>query len=223
LSPTLSPVGEKAMTRQRTRDHILDVTERLLATADSVDDVSVRRIAEEAGTTVSAVGYHFGSRDKLIAAAAKRIYDRFNEERLTLLNAAIDAKAPDPPDLGAVIAALIAPSVRWSNDPTSSYAAFVNFGALVQRAKDPSIGGSIAKEIKHLRAFIPPLRQIAPWFSESEIAWRIHCALGVRSNVIRYRARAEALIGDAFDLTDSEEVLDRMIEVIAPMFRRPSQ
>jgi AcrR family transcriptional regulator len=209
------------MARRQTRGEILDAAERLLVAAANIEDVSVRRIAAKAGVNVAAIGYHFGSRDKLLVAAIKRVYDRFNAERLAMLEAAIAARAPRPPELTAVITALIAPSIRWSNDPNSSYAAFVNFGALTQQARDPAVRNTMAREIKHLRAFIAPLRQVAPWFSEAEIAWRIHCALGVRHNVVRYRARAAALIGEAFDLRDSEEVLRRTVEVIIPMFARP--
>lgn len=209
------------MARRQTRSDILAAAERLLVGAANVDDVSVRRIAAAAGVNIAAIGYHFGSRDKLLIAVIKRIYDRFNAERLALLEAAIAARAPKPPELAAIITALIAPSIRWSNDPNSSYAAFVNFGALVQRTRDPAVRNTMAREIKHLRAFIAPLRQVAPWFSEAEIAWRIHCALGVRHNVVRYRARAAALVGEAFDLRDSDEVLRRTVEVIVPMFARP--
>lgn len=210
------------MAKRQTRDDILDAAERVLVAATNIDEVSVRRIAAAAKVNVAAIGYHFGSRETLLIAAVKRVYDRFNAERLALLEAAIDASAPAPPGLAAIITALIAPSIRWSNDPASSYAAFVNFGALAQRARDPIVRNAMAREIKHLRAFIAPLRRAAPWFSAAEIGWRIHCALGVRHNVVRYRARAAALVGDAIDLRDAEEVLRRTVEVIVPMFARPA-
>jgi AcrR family transcriptional regulator len=204
-----------------TQDTILDATEELLVGATSLDDVSVRRIAGKAGANVSAISYHFGSREKLIVAAVERVYKRFNAERLRLLQEAVDARAPEPAELGRVIAALIGPSIRWSLDPTSEYPAFLHIATLVQKTRDPEIRERFAGKVAHLRAFIPPLRRIAPWFTEAEIAWRIHCALGVRHNVVRDRLRAEILLAGSFDLSDPEEVLARTIEVIAPMFRKP--
>ena len=206
---------------QTTPELIVCATERLLAEAKSVDDVSVRRIAGAAGVNVAAIGYHFGSREKLIVAAVRRVYDRLDAERMRLLQAALDAHAPEPPPLPAVIGALIGPSVRWSLDPASEYPVFVNFAALGARSKDPAIRTEMADNVTHLRAFITVLRRIAPWLSDGEIGWRLHCALGIRTNVLRYRERAAALTGGEIDLTDPSELERRMVEVIVPMFQTP--
>src|SRR5580704_6934193 len=139
-----------------TRDTILDAAEELLVGATSLDDVSVRRIAGKAGANVSAISYHFGSREKLIVAAVERVYTRFNAERLRLLQEAVDARVPEPAELGRVIAALIGPSIRWSLDPTSEYPAFLHIATLVQKTRDPEIRERFAGKVAHLRAFIPP-------------------------------------------------------------------
>lgn len=203
-----------------TPELLLDATERLLATAGTIDDVSVRRITRAADVNVGAISYHFGSRERLIVAAVRRVYDRLNAERMSLLQHAIDTAAPGPPALEGIIAALIAPSVRWSLDPRSDYQVFLNFAALGARAKDPAIRAAMSENVAHLRAFIPVLRRVAPWYSDGEIGWRVHCALGVRHNALRYRERAATLIDGAFDLGDADEVVRRMTEVIAPMFDR---
>jgi AcrR family transcriptional regulator len=203
-----------------TKDAILDAAEEIVVSAQSLDEVSVRRIVAKARANVSAISYHFGSREKLIVAVVERVYKRFNAERLRLLQEAVDARAPEPAELERVIAALIGPSIRWSLDPASDYPAFLHIATLVQNTRDPKLRGNFAGKVEHLRAFIPPLRRVAPWFSDAEIAWRIHCALGVRHNVVRDRLRAEVLLEGAYDLGDPEEVLRRTIEVIVPMFGR---
>jgi AcrR family transcriptional regulator len=204
-----------------TPDRILDAAERLFAAAASIDDVSMRGIARAAGANVSSVTYHFGSRDKLVAAVMRRVYQRFSTEKLNQLQRAIDARAPDPPDLAAVISALIEPSVRWSFDPESSYPIFVHFSVLIQKTRDQEIRQAFASQSAYLKHFVKALRRIAPWLSEGEIGWRIHCALGVRSSALRDRARGKLLVGSAFDFSNPDEVLRQTIAVIAPMFAPP--
>lgn len=52
-------------------------------------------------------------------------------------------------------------------------------------------------------------------------SFRIHSALGIRSNVVRERSRLQALTGNQFDLNDAEIVIGLMVDVIAPMFTPP--
>lgn len=202
-----------------TREKLLAVTEKLLVAASGIDQVTVRRIAAMAGANVAAINYHFGSRDLLILTVVRRLYQRLNAERLALLQVAVDERPPEPPRLDRLIAALVGPSVRWQLDPTSSYAAFVHFTTLSQQSRDPAVRDDMAGEVEHLRAFVPHFGRVAPHLSDSDVAWRIHCALGIRTQVTRSRRRGEMLIGGAMDFSDPDLVIGRMIEVIAPMFR----
>jgi hypothetical protein len=66
------------------------------------------------------------------------------------------------------------------------------------------------------------LKRIAPWLEEVDIGWRLNCALGIRSQVTRSRQRTELLTNHQMDLDNPDLVIARMVEVIAPMFRRAS-
>lgn len=61
----------KAEEGQRTRQHLLDVTERLFAD-HGVEAVSLRSITTAAGLATGAVHYHFGSKEELLAAVVAR-------------------------------------------------------------------------------------------------------------------------------------------------------
>ena len=202
-----------------TRDRLLDTTERLMIEAASLDDVSVRRIADAADVNLSAISYHFGSRDRLIVAVTQRVYDRLNAERHALLNQAIAAAAPDPPRLRAVIEALIGPSLRWSRDPSSSYGVFVKAAGLPARSRNATIRQSLETRIDHLRPFFPAFKAAAPHLDDADIGWRIHCALGVRHYATRRLDRALLLANGTIDAGDTEALLQRTIDVIEPMFR----
>lgn len=198
-----------------TADHILDAAEMLIC-RDSIDDISVRKISDIAGVSASAISYHFGSREELLMEAVRVVYRRFNAERLRLLQEAVTHRAPAPADLGEVIAALVGPSVRWSLDPKSSYRAFTNLTSLMQRVEAGL--GTPRRRAEYIRPFVTALHAIAPWFSEGEVGFRVHAALGIRSSVTRDRARLAALTKSAFDLDDADKIIVLMVSVIAPMF-----
>ena len=175
-----------------------------------------------AGTTASAVSYHFGSQEQLVIATAERVYKKLNAERLSLLNAAVSRALPNPPAVEDVIGALIGPSVRWSLEPGSKYPVLSHFTSMAQRSSDPELYRPMIEGIEAHRVFVPYFRQVAPWLSDSEIGWRMSCALGIRSQVTRSRHRNEVLTNGTIDFSDAEAVIAQIIAVVAPMFRRSS-
>lgn len=201
-----------------TATRLMDACERLLC--DSADEPTVRRIASAAGTTVSSVSYHFGSQEQLVVATTERVYKQINAERLTLLHAAMQRYAPNPPSLEDVIAALVGPSVRWSLDENSKYRVLAYFTSMAQRSRNLELYRPIIEGIQHHRVFIPYFQQLAPWLSEAEIGWRMSCALGIRSQVTRNRLRNEVLTDHTIDFSNADTVIAHIVAVVAPMFRR---
>ncbi|MDP3895290.1 MAG: TetR family transcriptional regulator [Mesorhizobium sp.] len=201
---------------------LVDACEQLLCEIGSIEELTARRVAGIAGTTPSSISYHFGSQEKLVIAAAQRVYKRLNAERLSLLNGAVQRASPCPPALEDLIAALIDPSVRWSLDPRSKYAVLAHFNAMAQRSSTPELYRPIIEGIDHHRVFMPYFRMLAPWLSEAEIGWRMSCALGIRSQVTRSRQRNEVLTYHTIDFSNPDEVIARIVEVVAPMFRGAS-
>ncbi len=206
-----------------TAKRLMDACELLLCEAHALEELTARRIAIRAQATPSAIAYHFGSQEELITAVAERVYRRLNAERLSLLQKAIDRRAPNPPDIDEVIAALVGPSIRWATDPTSSYPVLSHFTSMAHSHRDGApFYRRIIEDVEHHRAFIPQLKRIAPWLDEVDIGWRLNCALGIRSQVTRSRQRTEVLTNHQMDLDNPDLVIARMVEVIAPMFRRVS-
>lgn len=203
-----------------TAARLMDACEELLCGVERLEELTARRIAVRANATPSAISYHFGCQEELITAVTERVYRRLNAERLSMLRRAVDRRSPEPPDLEEVIAALIGPSIRWSLDPQSSYRVLSHFTTMAKTHRDGERYRRIVDNVAHHMAFVPYLKRIAPWLDEVDIGWRLNCALGIRSQVTRSRERTEIMTGHQIDLNDPEEVIARMIEVIAPMFRR---
>lgn len=201
-----------------TAQKLLDACETVLREAATVQEVTVRKIAVQAHATPSAISYHFGSLEELIIATGRRVYHRLNAERLALLQSAVASRAPEPADPRAIVAALVGPSVRWSLDPTSSYRVLQHMTVMEQVSRERERYRPIVEGIDHHRAFVPHLKRVAPWLDEAEIGFRLSCALGVRSQVIRSRRRTAALSNHQIDLTDPNVVIARMVDAIVPMF-----
>lgn len=199
---------------------LIDACEKVLCEIHSIEELTARRIATAAGTVPSAVSYHFGSQEQLVIATAQRVYKQLNAERLSLLNAAVARATPSPPALEEVIAALIGPSVRWSLDSTSKYPVLNHVTMMGQRSSTPELYRPIIEGVEHHRVFFRYFRQLAPWLDDADIGWRMSCALGIRSQVTRSRQRSEILTNHTFDFSNAEEVIARIVEVVAPMFRR---
>lgn len=186
--------------------------------ASRPEDVTVRGIAQRAGTSVAAVSYHFGSVEQLIFSVAERVYHRLNAERLALLQAAVQRAHPEPAAVGDLIAALVGPSIRWSLDPRSSYRVLRHMTTIAQASGQPEIFRPMVEDIEHHRVFVPHFRRIAPWLSDVDVGFRISCLLGVRSQMTRNRHRTEELTSHALDLGDADQVIALVVAATAPMF-----
>ncbi len=83
----------------------MDAAERLFAER-GIDAVSLRTINAEAGYSVAALHYHFGTRDRLVGALLERAQPRMFAERARML--AELEKAPRP-TVENIVAALVMP------------------------------------------------------------------------------------------------------------------
>lgn len=192
--------------------------EELLRLADHPDEVTVRSIAQRAGTNIGAVNYHFGSVEQLIFSVGETVYLRLNAERLALLQAAVDRADPAPAAAEDIIAALVGPSIRWSLDPDSDYQVLRHMTTLAQGSSHPEIYRPMVEGIEHHRLFIRHFRRVSPWLSDAEIGFRLSCVLGIRSQMIRSRDRTRELTDHQLDMSDPELIIAHVAAAAAPMF-----
>lgn len=207
------------MTLHTTPERLQAACEALLKRAAHPEEVTVRKIAQRAGTSLGAVNYHFGSLEHLIFSVAERVYLKLNAERLALLHVAHPAPAP----VAELIVALVGPSIRWSLDPQSSYGVLRHMTTLAQSSDHPEIFRPMIEDVEHHLLFIPHFLAVAPWLTEVDIGFRISCLLGVRSQMTRSRHRTAELTGHRLDLGNAELVLSQVVAVTAPMFTAPPQ
>jgi AcrR family transcriptional regulator len=58
-------------------ERLISAAERLMRAGRKAEDLTIREIATDAGSSIGLVNYHFGSKDALIAQAAERIFADF--------------------------------------------------------------------------------------------------------------------------------------------------
>ena len=91
-----------------TKQRILDAAERLFGDR-GFPVTSLRDITAEAGVNLASVNYHFGSKEALLAAVLERRVQPINARRLEMLEDADQAAGGGPPDVEAIVRALVTP------------------------------------------------------------------------------------------------------------------
>ncbi|MDB5364837.1 MAG: TetR family transcriptional regulator [Rhodospirillales bacterium] len=122
-APKSSKTAARApVARQRQRgDRAIRTRERILEAAlqdfseRGLHGASLRSISERSEVPLSALHYHFGSKEDLFAAAVEQIFARLSAERLALL-AKVEA-APEKITVEAILHALIAPVLTLAGGP----------------------------------------------------------------------------------------------------------
>jgi AcrR family transcriptional regulator len=209
------------MSTAETRERLIDATIVVICRVRNYENVTTRAIAAEAGVLLSAITYHFGSLEGLAVAAAERVYRRMNAERLVALQKATDNARPAAAPVADIARALVGPSIRWMMDPTSAYPVLAYINRLLPSTARPDLYQRLHDEIEHHRMFIAALSRTVPELSDEEIGWRLVAALGFRSEVLRHPQRTALLAGDAVDFEDADDIIERLVEVIVPMFVPP--
>jgi len=161
-----------------TRDRVLDVAEQLFARR-GLDAVSVRDITGEAGANLGAINYHFGTKEKLIAAVLERRMAPLSEERFRALDAVEKAAGKQPPTLEAVLEALFRPAVEQSMDQKRGGATFGRLMARCLVEANPAVESVIHSYVEPVaKRFDAALLRVMPHLTPEDVFWRMHLLIG---------------------------------------------
>lgn len=209
----------------QTRDLILDAAEHLFA-HQGHDNTSLRQITAAARVNLSAVNYHFGSKDGLVHAVFQRRLAALNRERLALLDRLEDAAHGQPLKPSQIVEAFFGPLVRHAGGASPDQKAFV---PLLERSmSDP--GGFIRTMFidEHtgvIDRFKHALLKSLPDVPEEEIVWRFHFMLGATSYAISGTEVLRLAMNwprpDAGNASDTEALLARLLSFLLGGLRAP--
>jgi AcrR family transcriptional regulator len=194
-----------------TRDAILDAAECLFA-EHGHDSTSMRQITRAAHVNLSAVNYHFGSKESLVVAVFQRRIEALNAERIRLLDdlEASSTGAPVPPS--AIVEAYFGPLVRHVCRSGARRRAFMPLQNLVMSDPAGAISAVFAAERADVtRRFVCALRGSLPDIPENEVIRRFHYMLGAAVYAIMGAERPDP-VADAPDAPDAVDAAGRRAE-----------
>lgn len=176
-----------------TKEQILNVAERLFAENGFVG-TSLRSVIREADVNLSAVHYHFGSKEELFRAVTARIAKPVVTGQLKRL-AQCEAKNGTP-NIEAILEAFITPPLEVvfnSGDRSINCARFMGRC----RVEPDSI-----REIAELefqgskKAYLDAFGRSLPDFSRTELTWKLDLVIATLLRVLTEAGKSGSLIQD---------------------------
>lgn len=208
-----------------TRDSILDAAERLFA-RQGHDNTSMRQITSDAGVNLSAVNYHFGSKDGLVRAVFQRRLAALNDERRQRLNDLEDQAQGAPLKPSQIVEAYFEPLVRHAYRNGDHETPFV---PLVERSMSDPNGFIRALFVREhadvIDRFRLALKRALPNVTEDHILWRFHFMLGATSYAIMGAEALRTALGLPEDThnaaPDTQELMQRLLSFLLGGLRAP--
>ena len=196
------------------RQRLLDAGEELFA-AHGWNSVSIRDIAAVAQVSLAALNYHFGEKEKLLAAIFAARARPIAAERLRLL-AALEARGD--PSLEAVIEAFLRPALTV--DKEFGGKVFVKLRARLATEPKAFSRRILADAFDHSgREYLRALQGLLPELTPVELAWRFHFLLGAMVYTMADPGRIQSLTGGLCDPGDPDAALHRLVPFLAAGFR----
>jgi AcrR family transcriptional regulator len=173
------------------RDRIMDTAERLMGERGYAA-VSIREVSAAAQVQLSSIGYHFGSKERLLEAIFERRASALNSERTALLDDLEARAAANAPPLEQILSAFCDPAFALARQYGGAkflrlqQLLFAEDGALARRIKakhyDP-----MSRRMVHL------LGRALPQLSKELIYLRFNFLVGALFGILRDQTRSQVL------------------------------
>lgn len=212
-APPISPDD-----RDSTRERILSVATELFA-ARGFKGVSLRELTNEAGVNLASVGYHFRSKEGLIAAIFDRHCAPMIEDRRRRLAACVE-RPGRPPLLEQIIEAFITPALDVSADTSGGGATFSRLRAVLAHENQPLAEQLISEHFDSTSAmYVEALQRCLPQLSRTDIYWRFHFLLGALYYTSVNPKRIRQLSNGKCDAANTPAAIREMVKFVAAGFR----
>jgi len=164
-----------------TREKILDAAEQLFV-EKGFNATSVRAIANLAAVNLAATNYHFGSKQKLLAATIHRRAEAVNEARLARL-AELELSTHQPA-VGDIVGAFFAPISSIEHTETLPQLIARVYGeprSISRPLLEQEFGVVIDR-------YVAALTRAMPHVEEEEVHWRFHFLIGAMVHMLNFPA-----------------------------------
>ncbi len=191
-----------------TKEQILDAAEKLFA-EKGFAATSTRAITDAAKVNLSAVNYHFGSKQGLVYAVFRRRVRSINAERIRMLEhyeseAGGQSVAPDK-----IMIAYIAPAIRLCEK--KEY--YMRLMGRIYSEPGDFLGELYKKEFaKVMERFPTAIMKAVPGLSEEEFFWKAHFILGVLSHTMSAEFYLRLISDGKCSYSDVQAMIKRMTD-----------
>jgi AcrR family transcriptional regulator len=203
-----------------TRERILAVAERLFAER-GYNGVSLRALTAAAGANLASVGYHFGSKEGLLAAIFDRHCQPMMDERRRRLAACTDA--PNQTLLlERIIEAFVAPAIIVTADAKGGGTTFSRLRAVLANENHELAKQLIARHFDDTsRMFIAALQRCLPHLDRDAVYWRFHFLLAALYYTTVDPERIRVLSNGRCDPTAAPAAVRELVKFVSAGFRAP--
>jgi AcrR family transcriptional regulator len=199
----------------RARELILDAAE-VLFSHSHLDAVSFRDLAREAGVSLSAIHYHFGSKEGVLTEIFARRAALLVERRTELL-AALPRDAKGCLPLDGIIDAFIRPAFEVTRGDRNDLFNRL-LGRLSVEASD--VVRQIVSEAfdENDLVFIDEISRTAPHLKRADVHWRFHFFVGSMIYTMSDAGQLSGLSGGLCDASQTDIALEQMTRAFVGLF-----
>jgi AcrR family transcriptional regulator len=216
------PKGGKTPQRRlhhgEARERIIYAAEKLFA-VDGYVAVSFRSLTAAAGVSLSAIHYHFGSKEAVLSEIFARRASLLTKRRLELLEAAL-RYGGRPASLESILDAFLRPAFEVTRGDRNDL-----FNRL--RARVSLEHGATTRDIvsrafdKNDLRFIDELGAALPELKDEDLHWRFHFLVGAMIYTMSDSGQLEGLSEGKCSSTQTDLALASMVKTFSALFRSP--
>jgi AcrR family transcriptional regulator len=208
----------RRLNRGEARQRIIDVAEKLFA-VDGYDAVSFRRLTSAAGVSVSAIHYHFGSKEAVLSEIFARRAALLTMRRLELL-ASARRYGGEPLSLESILDAFLRPAFEVTHGDRNNL--FNRLRARVSLEPSATTREIVSRAFdENDLIFVQELSASLPALSDEDLHWRFHFLVGAMLYTMSDSGQLEGLSGGACSSANTEQALAAMVQTFAALFRSP--
>ena len=195
-----------------TKEQILNVAERLFA-ENGFAGTSLRSVIREAEVNLSAVNYHFGSKEGLFSAIVARIAQPIVRGELAKLKQC--QQENNNPTVEVILEALLTPALEVVLNRSNDSISCARFMGRCRTEPDPIRDLADRHFRESQEAFLDALGRSLPNLSRTELTWKLDLAIAVLLRVLTEAKKPGALIQDN-DSESIENTVSKLVNFLAP-------
>lgn len=202
---------------EATREKMLDAAE-ILFSQHGYHGTSMRDVAQESGTRLALVAYHFGTKDTLFDKVVERRASFMAHQRIQLLDAARNRAGNEPIPLEDLVTGYVWPFVERSSKGGRGWK---NYALLVARASNsPDYAKVIGVHYNPVaRQYLVEFCRSLPAVDEERVYHGFSFMVGTMLSLVAEPGRVESLSSGRYKSSDLERVFESMLPFLVAGFR----